>query len=126
MGRVCYRPCETARNRAQLDNPVGVNSVERYLGDQAIRQGWRLPVAAAPTGKRVLVVGAGPSGLAAAYHLTRIGHSVTIKDAGSQPGGMMRYGIPKYRLPRAQARRGRGRRGVPPHQGPHARPRHRG
>ena len=58
------------------------------------------PAKTAPTGKRVLVVGAGPSGLSAAYHLTRLGHSVTIKDAGSQPGGMMRYGIPKYRLPR--------------------------
>jgi len=100
MGRVCYRPCETACNRAQLDEAVGINSVERFLGDEAINRGWRLPVAAAPTGKRVLVVGAGPSGLSAAYHLTRLGHSVTVKDAGAEPGGMMRYGIPKYRLPR--------------------------
>ena len=99
MGRVCYRPCETACNRAQLDSAVGVNSVERFLGDEALRQGWKVP-ALAPTGKRVLVVGAGPSGLSAAYHLTRLGHSVTIKDAGAEPGGMMRYGIPKYRLPR--------------------------
>jgi 2-oxoacid:acceptor oxidoreductase delta subunit (pyruvate/2-ketoisovalerate family) len=105
MGRVCYRPCETACNRCQLDEAVGINSVERFLGDEAIRQGWPVfgaeaPVAAAPTGKRVLVVGAGPSGLSAAYHLTRLGHSVTVRDAGAQPGGMMRYGIPKYRLPR--------------------------
>jgi 2-oxoacid:acceptor oxidoreductase delta subunit (pyruvate/2-ketoisovalerate family) len=100
MGRVCYRPCETACNRAQLDESVGINSVERFLGDEAISRGWQLPVAAAPTGKRVLVVGAGPSGLSAAYHLTRLGHSVTVKDAGAEPGGMMRYGIPKYRLPR--------------------------
>jgi 2-oxoacid:acceptor oxidoreductase delta subunit (pyruvate/2-ketoisovalerate family) len=100
MGRVCYRPCETACNRAQLDEAVGINSVERFLGDEAINRGWKLPVAAAPTGKRVLVVGAGPSGLSAAYHLTRLGHSVTVKDAGAEPGGMMRYGIPKYRLPR--------------------------
>ena len=100
MGRVCYRPCETACNRGQLDEAVGINSVERFLGDEAINRGWKLPVAAAPTGKRVLVVGAGPSGLSAAYHLTRLGHSVTIKDAGAEPGGMMRYGIPKYRLPR--------------------------
>jgi hypothetical protein len=62
-------------------------------------QGWEVPVAAAPTGKRVLVVGAGPSGMSAAYTLIRLGHSVTIKDAGAQPGGMMRYGIPKYRCP---------------------------
>jgi 2-oxoacid:acceptor oxidoreductase delta subunit (pyruvate/2-ketoisovalerate family) len=105
MGRVCYRPCETACNRGQLDEAVGINSVERFLGDEAIRRGWpvsgeKAPVAAAPTGNRVLVVGAGPSGLSAAYHLTRMGHSVTVKDAGAQPGGMMRYGIPKYRLPR--------------------------
>ncbi|HZZ54058.1 MAG TPA: NAD(P)-binding protein, partial [Trebonia sp.] len=100
MGRVCYRPCETACNRGQLDESVGINSVERFLGDEAIAQGWKLPVAAAPAGNRVLVVGAGPSGLSAAYHLTRLGHSVTIRDAGAEPGGMMRYGIPKYRLPR--------------------------
>jgi NADPH-dependent glutamate synthase beta subunit-like oxidoreductase len=100
MGRVCYRPCETACNRAQLDSAVGINSVERFLGDEALRQGWQVPADAAATGKRVLVVGAGPSGLSAAYHLTRLGHSVTIKDAGAEPGGMMRYGIPKYRLPR--------------------------
>jgi NADPH-dependent glutamate synthase beta subunit-like oxidoreductase len=100
MGRVCYRPCETACNRGQLDESVGINSVERFLGDEAINRGWKLPVAAAPAGNRVLVVGAGPSGLSAAYHLTRLGHSVTIKDAGAEPGGMMRYGIPKYRLPR--------------------------
>jgi 2-oxoacid:acceptor oxidoreductase delta subunit (pyruvate/2-ketoisovalerate family) len=100
MGRVCYRPCETACNRAQLDSAVGINSVERFLGDEALRFGWKVPVDAAPTGKRVLVVGAGPSGLSAAYHLTRRGHSVTIMDANAEPGGMMRYGIPKYRLPR--------------------------
>jgi 2-oxoacid:acceptor oxidoreductase delta subunit (pyruvate/2-ketoisovalerate family) len=100
MGRVCYRPCETACNRAQLDSAVGINSVERFLGDEALRKGWQVPVTAALTGKRVLVVGAGPSGLSAAYHLARLGHSVTIKDAGAAAGGMMRYGIPKYRLPR--------------------------
>ena len=101
MGRVCYRPCETACNRAQLDSAVGINSVERFCGDVAIRLGWQVPVdVSGSTGKRVLVVGAGPSGLSAAYHLTRLGHSVTVKDAGAEPGGMMRYGIPKYRLPR--------------------------
>jgi 2-oxoacid:acceptor oxidoreductase delta subunit (pyruvate/2-ketoisovalerate family) len=100
MGRVCYRPCETACNRAELDTAVGINSVERFLGDEALRKGWQVPVDVAPTGKQVLVVGAGPSGLSAAYHLTRLGHSVTVKDAGAAPGGMMRYGIPKYRLPR--------------------------
>ena len=70
-------------NRAQLDAAVGVKSVERFLGDEALRKGWQVPVDAAPTGKRVLVVGAGPSGLSAAYHLARLGHWVTIKDAGA-------------------------------------------
>jgi len=100
MGRVCYHPCETACNRAQLDTAVGINSVERFLGDEAIKQGWQLPSPAADTGKRVLVVGAGPSGLSAAYHLRRRGHAVEIRDAGAQPGGMMRYGIPTFRMPR--------------------------
>ncbi|MGP0100907.1 MAG: NAD(P)-binding protein [Solirubrobacteraceae bacterium] len=100
MGRVCYHPCETACNRAQLDETVGIHGVERFLGDEAIRRGWKLTADAEPTGKRVLVVGAGPSGLSAAYHLARRGHAVTIRDAGPMAGGMMRFGIPKYRLPR--------------------------
>jgi 2-oxoacid:acceptor oxidoreductase delta subunit (pyruvate/2-ketoisovalerate family) len=100
MGRVCYHPCESVCNRALLDEAVGINSVERFLGDEAIANGWRVEVGAPPSGKRVLVVGAGPSGLSAAYHLARLGHSVTIYDAGPRPGGMMRFGIPKYRLPR--------------------------
>jgi NADPH-dependent glutamate synthase beta subunit-like oxidoreductase len=99
MGRVCYHPCETACNRAELDEAVGINSVERFLGDEAIRQGWRVDVPAS-TGKRVLIIGAGPSGLSAAYHLRRLGHAVTIREAGPLAGGMMRFGIPTYRLPR--------------------------
>lgn len=100
MGRVCYHPCETACNRVQIDEAVGINSVERFLGDEAIARGWALPPVAEPTGKRVLVVGAGPSGLSAAYQLARRGHAVVIHDAGPEPGGMMRFGIPRYRLPR--------------------------
>ena len=100
MGRVCYHPCEGACNRGQLDEPVGINSVERFLGDEALRRGWKFDPPARETGKRVLVVGAGPSGLAAAYHLRRAGHAVTIIEAGPYAGGMMRFGIPKYRLPR--------------------------
>lgn len=100
MGRVCYHPCETSCNRAQLDTAVGINSIERFLGDEAIKQGWSIEVTAPLTGKRVLVVGAGPSGLSAAYHLRRAGHEVAIFDAEPAAGGMMRYGIPKYRLPR--------------------------
>ena len=100
MGRVCYHPCETACNRGQLDEAVGINSVERFLGDEAIARGWRVDVLGEPTGKRVLVVGAGPSGLSAAYHLARSGHEVSVFDAAPKAGGMMRFGIPKYRLPR--------------------------
>ena len=98
-GRVCYHPCESACNRGHIDEAVSIHAVERFLGDQAIAQGWR--VACAPrTGKNVLVIGAGPGGLSTAYHLARMGHQVTIHEAGPQAGGMMRYGIPKYRLPR--------------------------
>ena len=100
MGRVCYHPCESACNRAQVDEAVGINSVERFLGDEAIKLGWQFAPPEQETGKRVLVVGAGPSGLSAAYHLRRMGHAVTIYDAGPAAGGMMRFGIPKYRLPR--------------------------
>jgi 2-oxoacid:acceptor oxidoreductase delta subunit (pyruvate/2-ketoisovalerate family) len=100
MGRVCYHPCETSCNRAALDSAVGINSVERFLGDEAIRRGWTFDGRGRKSGKRVLVAGGGPSGLSAAYHLARAGHDVAIHDAGPVAGGMMRFGIPKYRLPR--------------------------
>jgi len=100
MGRVCYHPCTAVCNRAQLDEAVGINSVERFLGDEAIEHRWKPEVTAERSGRRVLVVGAGPSGLSAAYHLTRLGHEVEIHDAGPLAGGMMRFGIPAYRLPR--------------------------
>ncbi len=100
MGRVCYHPCEGACNRAQIDQTVGIHAVERFLGDQALKQGWSFAKPEQETGKRVLVVGAGPSGLSAAYHLRRLGHDVVIHEAGPLAGGMMRFGIPKYRLPR--------------------------
>src|SRR4051812_44745026 len=100
MGRVCYHPCETACNREEVDEAVGINAVERFLGDLALQRGWTVPVTAPDSGKRVLVVGAGPSGLSAAYHLRRLGHAVKIVDAAPRPGGMMRFGIPAYRLPR--------------------------
>ncbi len=100
MGRVCYHPCQTACNRAQLDETVGINSVEEFLGDMALREGWTVPLPESSSGRRVLVIGAGPSGLSAAYHLRLLGHDVVIRDAGPKPGGMMRFGIPAYRLPR--------------------------
>ncbi len=100
MGRVCYHPCEGACNRGQMDSSVGINSVERFLGDEAIKRSWKFAAPATASGKKVLVVGAGPSGLSAAYHLARMGHKVEIQEAGPLAGGMMRFGIPKYRLPR--------------------------
>ncbi len=100
MGRVCYHPCESACNRGHLDSAVGINSVERFLGDEALKRGWEFAAPKEQSGKKVLVVGAGPSGLSAAYHLARLGHAVTIHEAGPLAGGMMRFGIPKYRLPR--------------------------
>ena len=100
MGRICFHPCETSCNRALLDEAVGINGVERFFGDLALEHGWALPDAGPPTGARVLVVGSGPAGLGAAYHLRRLGHAVHLVDGSEQPGGMMHYGIPAYRLPR--------------------------
>ena len=100
MGRVCYHTCQTACNRGDLDEPVGINAVERFLGDHALRLGWKLPQPAEANGKRILVVGAGPAGLSAAYHLRRMGYAVQVVESAETAGGMMRYGIPKYRLPR--------------------------
>lgn len=99
-GRVCYHPCENACNRGRLDSSVSIHAVERFLGDLALQENWQFEVTAPPSGKRVLVVGAGPSGLSAAYHLARLGHQVEIHEAGPMAGGMMHFGIPSYRLPR--------------------------
>ena len=101
MGRVCYHSCEGACNRAKLDAAVGINSVERFLGDQALERGWAFDAPPVGTDRHVLIVGAGPSGMSAAYQLRRLGHAVTVLEAGPLLGGMMRFGIPKYRLPRA-------------------------
>jgi NADPH-dependent glutamate synthase beta subunit-like oxidoreductase len=99
-GRVCYHPCESACNRGFVDSAVSIHAVERFLGDMAIENDWQFRRPELMSGRRVLVVGAGPSGLSAAYHLARLGHSVTIYEAGPVAGGMMAFGIPAYRLPR--------------------------
>jgi NADPH-dependent glutamate synthase beta subunit-like oxidoreductase len=99
-GRVCYHPCEDRCNRKDVDASVSIHAIERYLGDLALAEGWRFERVAQPSGRRALVVGAGPSGLSAAYHLTRLGHDVQVKDAGPLPGGMIHFGIPAYRMPR--------------------------
>lgn len=100
MGRVCYHTCETACNRARVDECVGINSVERFLGDYAAEKNWDYPLPEKETGKKILVIGAGPAGLSCAYHMRRFGHSVTVLESADAAGGMMRYGIPRYRLPR--------------------------
>ncbi len=99
-GRVCYHPCENACNRAELDSSVSIHAVERFLGDLASAEGWSYQIELPPSGKRILIVGAGPSGLSAAYHLARLGHAVEIHEAGPLAGGLLRFGIPSYRLPR--------------------------
>jgi NADPH-dependent glutamate synthase beta subunit-like oxidoreductase len=109
MGRVCYHTCENACNRAFVDSSVSIHAVERFLGDEALKQGWKPRLTATHSGKRVLIVGAGPSGLSAAWQLRRLGHEVEVREAGPVAGGMMHFGIPAYRMPRqeleAEARR---------------------
>ena len=116
MGRVCYHPCENACNRAQLDEAVGINSVERFLGDVAIRNGWRFAPPPSATGKRVLVVGAGPSGLSAAYHLRA--HGSRGGDSRGRPVRRRHDALRHSQIPSA-ARRARCR------DQPHRRPRRR-
>jgi formate dehydrogenase beta subunit len=99
-GRVCYHPCEDVCNRAFTDSPVSIHAVERFLGDLALENDWQFEKPSQKTSKRILIVGAGPSGLSAAYQLIRLGHSVEICEAGPVAGGMIHFGIPAYRMPR--------------------------
>ncbi len=100
-GRVCHHPCESACNRGGFDEPIAIHGVERYLGDEAIAHGWDYEIGRPAAGaKTVAVVGAGPAGLSAAYHLTARGYRVTLYEANSEAGGLLRSAIPPYRLPR--------------------------
>lgn len=100
MGRVCPAPCEDACNRNEVDGHVGINSIEHFVGDWALAHGLEFDKPTHESGKRVAVVGGGPAGLSAAYHLRRRGHEVTVFDDHDALGGMARYGIPGFRTPR--------------------------
>ena len=100
MGRVCPAPCETGCNRNALEDHVGINSVEHFLGEYAIANNLGYSISAEPTGKKVAIIGGGPAGLSCAYQLALKGHEVTIFDDHEFLGGMMRYGIPGFRTPR--------------------------
>ncbi|CAA7618080.1 FAD-dependent oxidoreductase [Magnetospirillum sp. UT-4] len=100
-GRVCPHPCESACNRGQYDSPIAIHGIERWLGDEAIRHNWAYPLLDVPVrSQRVAVVGAGPAGLSAAYHLLRRRYNVVLFDAMPEAGGLLRSAIPPTRLPR--------------------------
>jgi len=100
MGRVCPAPCQDGCNRNHVEDYVGINAVEQFIGDTAFSQGYKL-VCDAPLGdKKVAIIGGGPAGLSAAYHLRTKGYGSAIFDEHEKLGGMMRYGIPGYRTPR--------------------------
>ena len=101
MGRVCPAPCEEGCNRNDLEDFVGINSVEQYIGDSAIEAGFKFEAPSELSGKKVAIVGAGPAGMAAAYQLRKMGHASVVFDDHAEMGGMMFYGIPNYRTPRA-------------------------
>ncbi|MCK5727136.1 MAG: FAD-dependent oxidoreductase [Thiotrichaceae bacterium] len=100
MGRVCPAPCQDSCNRNDVDDFVGINAIEQYIGDTAIENGYSFDNSATLTGKKIAIIGGGPAGMAAAYQLRRMGHASTIFDDHDKLGGMMRYGIPNYRTPR--------------------------
>ncbi len=100
MGRVCPAPCQEGCNRNEVEDFVGINSVEQFIGDHALHEGLSFARPEQETGKKVAIIGGGVAGLAAAYQLRRLGHGATIFDERAKLGGMSRYGIPGYRMPR--------------------------
>ena len=100
MGRVCPAPCEDGCNRNEVEDTIGINAVEQFIGDNAKAEGYKFEINAKDTGKKVAIIGGGCGGLAAALQLRKQGHSVTIYEKYDKLGGMMMYGIPDYRVPR--------------------------
>ena len=100
MGRVCPAPCQEGCNRNEVEDFVGINSVEQYIGDHALQAKLSFEIPQKESGKRVAIIGGGVAGMAAAYQLRRQGHGATIFDERAELGGMSRYGIPGYRMPR--------------------------
>ncbi len=108
-GRVCFHPCEGVCNRAEMDTPVAIHHLERFIGDTALREGYPVPhpfygdeaelARRSAINKRIAIAGAGPAGLSAAYFLTRLGFACEVFEADTEPGGVLRWGIPWYRLP---------------------------
>ena len=98
-GRVCFHPCEAACNRIDYDEALGIHNVERFLGDYGVKKAKRVKPSS-EIGKQIAIIGSGPAGLSCAYYLAKMGYKVTIYEHFSQPGGMLRVGIPSYRLPK--------------------------
>jgi formate dehydrogenase major subunit len=102
IGRVCPHPCEKACRRRLVEAPISIAQLKYFAADQVRKDGNEHPIkVAAPTGKKVGIIGGGPAGLTAAFKLVQQGHSVTVYDQMPEMGGMLRYGIPEYRLPKA-------------------------
>lgn len=99
-GRVCYHPCEKSCNRKEFDEPIAIHLMERFISDQVYDYDYQFPIIEDKKKQKVAIVGSGPAGLSCAYQLARRGYKVTIYEANSGPGGMLRIGIPPYRLPR--------------------------
>ncbi|MBT8069996.1 MAG: FAD-dependent oxidoreductase, partial [Gammaproteobacteria bacterium] len=99
MGRVCPAPCEDGCNRNEVEDHVGINSVEQFIGDYGLEHGLKLHPPGEDTGKKVAIIGSGVAGLSCAYQLRRMGHACTVFERQEKLGGMMRYGIPGYRVP---------------------------
>jgi NADH-quinone oxidoreductase subunit F len=101
-GRVCNAPCENKCRRSQVDEPLSIRNLKRFVADQVLKEHNVPPVRTRGTqsGKKVAIIGGGPAGLTAAFHLARMGHSPTIYEALPECGGMLVWGIPEYRLPK--------------------------